>query len=336
MSDDDVFEVLGDEDLGDDAEIFGEIDWDEAFSDTPTEVDWLVEPFIEAGALVAMFSPPKEGKSLLALEIAASLAVGRPVLHEDPEGRGRHVLYVDFENNQKDFVRRLRDMNFTAAELKGWLHYISFPNMKTLDTEEGGRQLHANALKYGAELVVIDTVSRVIEGGENDADTFKEMYRHSLSRLKRDGIACIRLDHTGKDAEKGQRGSSAKNADVDVVWSLTKTGQHRVRLVRVFARQPHYPVDITMNRVTDPHLRHETDRIVEMEAEGEEAQGGATPGVTDLHDAVDPRVLKALRELDKWCVPLDMGRPTVKAKYPEIKISDRALNTAIQMRRKRG
>lgn len=325
---DDVFPEIGDED---DAEIFPEVDWDQAFSDTPEDVDWLVEPVVERGALVALFSPPKEGKSLLALEIAACLATGRPVLSR-PEGPPVHVLYVDFENRQKDFVDRLRAMNFSPADLKGWLHYLSFPSMRTLDTQEGGAQLHANAIKYGAELVVIDTVSRVLEGNENDADTFKEMYRHSLTRLKRDGIACIRLDHAGKDADRGQRGSSAKNADVDVVWRLTKTSKYKVRLIRDFSRQHSYPEAIDMVRTDNPYLRHETDRILEME-EAMEDEKGATPAVADLGDA---RVTKAIRDLERWGVPPGMGRPTVRREYPEIKANDQVLSEAIRIRRNGG
>lgn len=322
MSDDDVFEVLGDEE---DAEIFGEVDWDEAFNDTPTEVEWLVEPFIEAGALVAMYSPPKAGKSLLALEVAASLATGRRVLSE-AGGRCRHVLYVDFENRPKDFVDRLRAMNFTPAELKGWLHYLTFPTMDALDTPEGGAQLHANAIKYEADLVVIDTVSRVIEGGENDNDTFKDMYRHSLSRLKRDGIACLRLDHTGKDAEKGQRGASAKNADVDVVWSLTAT-KTRVRLGLAYSRQAHYPLDITMTRETVPFLRHDMDRVTEM---GEDDEG------VEL-EIPEPseRVLKLVARLDDACVPLDYGRTRVTKEFG-IGGNAQMLGEAINYRRDRG
>jgi hypothetical protein len=59
--------------------------------------------------------------------------------------------------------------------------------------------------------VVIDTVSRAIDGEENSNDTW-------LNQL---GIAMIRLDHSGKDETKGMRGGSAKSGDVDAVWLST-------------------------------------------------------------------------------------------------------------------
>ena len=43
------------------------------------------------------------------------------------------------------------------------------------------------------------------------------------SRLKRLGVGYLRTDHAGKNVNKGQRGTSAKRDDVDVIWSMTQT-----------------------------------------------------------------------------------------------------------------
>jgi hypothetical protein len=59
----------------------------------------------------------------------------------------------------------------------------------------------------------------------------------SLSKLK--GVTYLRTDHSGKDTSKGQRGSSAKNDDVDLVWRLTRTDTKAgegVRLERTHSR----------------------------------------------------------------------------------------------------
>ncbi|HET6899925.1 MAG TPA: hypothetical protein VFK70_16330, partial [Vicinamibacteria bacterium] len=61
-----------------------------------------------------------------------------------------------------------------------------------------------------------------VAGEENDADTVRAFYRHTGSRLKRMGVGYLRTDHAGKDHSKGQRGSSAKRDDVDVVWSMRR------------------------------------------------------------------------------------------------------------------
>jgi hypothetical protein len=69
--------------------------------------------------------------------------------------------------------------------------------------------------------VVIDTMSRAVEGAENESDTVRAFYAHTGRALKAAGVAVVRLDHSGKDMSKGQRGSSAKTDDVDVVYRLT-------------------------------------------------------------------------------------------------------------------
>lgn len=53
------------------------------------------------------------------------------------------------------------------------------------------------------------------------------LYRQVHAKLKKLGIAGIRLDHMGKDETKGSRGSSAKSQDVDHVWKMTKVDETR-------------------------------------------------------------------------------------------------------------
>jgi hypothetical protein len=77
-----------------------------------------------------------------------------------------------------------------------------------------------------AELVIIDTFSRAVEGAENDADTVRNFYRWTAINLKAEGRSLLRIDHAGKDLKKGARGTSAKNDDVDLVWQMVRTGDN--------------------------------------------------------------------------------------------------------------
>ena len=231
------------------------VDWDELWADT-TETEWLAEPIIPAGRLVSIYSPPGVGKSLLALDLAAAIARGGPILGQDT--RQAPVLYLDYENVTHDVRDRLKSMGLGPDDLRA-LHYWSFPAIPALDTEPGGRALHAAARATQARLVVIDTLSRCITGDENDAATMLAFYRHTLMPLKADGIAVLRLDHTGKDETKGQRGTSAKSGDVDLVWRYSEmipgiqfvltNEKHRIRID-----------ELTLNiRREDQPLRHVVD-----------------------------------------------------------------------------
>ncbi len=72
------------------------VDWVKAFAQAKAEPEWLCKPLLEKGKSVALYSVYKQGKSLLLLEIAAALAMGRAVLG-NPARPPIRVLYFDHE-----------------------------------------------------------------------------------------------------------------------------------------------------------------------------------------------------------------------------------------------
>ena len=243
------------------------LDWHELWADE-TEEEWIVEPLIPARRLIALYSAPKAGKSLLMLEIAAAIANGRSVFGY-PAQPPRRVLYVDFENDPRGDTReRLQAMDYGPDDLAN-LCMLSFPVLGALDTEQGALDLLAAIAEYECDVVIVDTVSRAIEGEENENDTWLAFYRHTGLRLKQAGISLVRLDHSGKDESKGQRGGSAKSGDVDAIWRLKVITDNRVDLECEAARFPITEKHLTLRRDTDP-LRHVattstyTDKIREL------------------------------------------------------------------------
>lgn len=217
------------------------------------EPDWQCEPLLERGTSVALYSPPKAGKSMLLQEIAAALAAGHGVLGNSARSPER-VLYVDAENTARDIGERLTAMGYAANDFGDGLIYLSFAALPPLDTPTGAAELLDVVDEYRPALVVLDTVSRFVEGDENDAATYANLYRLALAPLKARNVTVARLDHAGKDATKGQRGSSAKSADVDAVWRLTADGD-RVELVREVSRNGHGDERLSLTRQVSP-LRH--------------------------------------------------------------------------------
>ena len=236
---------------------FPRLDWHALWADQ-TEEEWVLEPILPARRLVALYSAPKVGKSLLLLEMAVGISCGRETLGATPP-RPFRVLYVDFENDPKGDVRaRLQAMGHGPDDLDN-LYYLSFPTLAALDSPMGGQQLLAAIAAYGAEVVVIDTVSRAVAGDENENDTWLNFYRHTGLMLKQAQVALIRLDHSGKDEAKGQRGGSAKSGDVDAIWRMSKLNDTTFELVcdasRIHITEKH----LTIHRETNPTLRHRVD-----------------------------------------------------------------------------
>lgn len=203
------------------------VDWAEFWSTEDQEREWLIEPLFAAGRAHAIYAGAKTGKSYTVLAACAAAATGALFLGHKPP-RPLKVLYVDYEMTADDIRDRLVEFGYGPTDDLSRLSYALLPSLPPLDTAEGGSALLSSAMALEVDLVVIDTTGRALKGDENDADAIRDYYRHTGARLKQAGITAVRLDHAGKDPERGQRGSSAKNDDVDVVWRITRTDDGQV------------------------------------------------------------------------------------------------------------
>lgn len=292
----------------------GHVDWSSFWSRDHREEDFAIAPLFPRNRAIAMYSPAKVGKSLLLLDLLARAATGRPVL-DQPAGKPLNVVYLDLEMTEGDLFERLSDLGYGPESDLSRLHYYLLPSLPPLDTAAGGQALRAICTEHDADIVAIDTTSRVLSGAENEADTLRAFYAHTGLPLKTDGRTVVRLDHSGKDLERGQRGSSAKNDDVDLVWQLSKRESGAVLLKATHRRQSWVPETVELVQLSDP-LRHE----LALEAsypEGTEA---------------------VARQLDALDTPTDLGRDKVRAILREqgIRARNDVIGGAIRYRKARG
>lgn len=226
------------------------LDWDEVFS-REQNAEWLVEDVWPDGRQIHIFAARKTGKSLVMLWMAACLAAGR-----DPFSDRRiepvRVAYFDYEMTEDDIAERLEEMGFGPDDLRLLTYYL-WPAIAPLDTPDGGRTLLEIVRRDQARAVVLDTVSRVVEGEENSNDTFRNFYRCTGVHLKSEGVALARLDHEGHEGGRS-RGASAKADDVDVVWQL-KLVDGGIGFLRKAARMSWVPEKVDLVRLDDPTLR---------------------------------------------------------------------------------
>lgn len=228
------------------------IDW--AAMDEIDPAEPIIPDLLNVGESGSLVAQAGAGKSLLMLEISVALALGEPVLGT-PAREPITVMYIDMENPQAELADRLRRMGRAPAELVGHpLLYFPFPNLSPLDTGWGGSMLAVETEKHEPDLIVLDTISRLVEGKEDSADTWRNLYNYTMVPLRRQGRTVLRLDHQGHDSSKGARGSSAKRDDVDVAWIMKRNG-NEVTLIRDKGRGLSHPEKIVLRRHAAP-TRH--------------------------------------------------------------------------------
>lgn len=224
------------------------VGWDKFWARDRREAEWLYPPILARGRGHAIFAAHKVGKSLVLLDIAARLATGRdPVV----------VVYLDYEMGEDDLYERLADMGYGADTDLSRLRYALLPSLPPLDQPDGAAALFAilDAVEAAHPdhhvVVVIDTTGRAVAGEENSADTIRGFYRWTGLGLRQRGATWARLDHAGKDPTRGQRGSSAKGDDVDVVWRITPA-DGGLLLRREASRMSWIPERVALHRSVDP------------------------------------------------------------------------------------
>ncbi|MFD0595234.1 AAA family ATPase [Catellatospora coxensis] len=212
------------------------LDWSTFLEREPAPVDFHAGKLMVRGQQITLVGEGKAGKSLFTLDWACHMASGAPFLGDQARAPVR-VLYIDMENPDDDILERLLALGATPETLTD-LVYLSFPLFRPLNTAEGGADLMAAVEEYRPDVVILDTISRMITGKENDTEPWLALYRHTLMPLKARKISSIRLDHFGKDTSRGARGNSAKTQDVDGVWELlpAERGSNLLRLTRTFTR----------------------------------------------------------------------------------------------------
>lgn len=195
--------------------------WPQFWEEDSSGEDWVFPSVLARGRGHVIYAKFKQGKSLFTLFMAAQLATGEEKIA---------VVYVDYEMTPDDVRERLEDMGYGPSTDLSRLAYLLLPNLPPLDTKKGGQVIKRLVDEMEAEfpqhhvLLVIDTTARAVAGKENEADTYKDLYRETGTMLKRRGVTWVRLDHAGKDLEAGMRGSSSKGDDVDVIWRLEVSG----------------------------------------------------------------------------------------------------------------
>lgn len=222
--------------------MFPPLDLSELLDPNRPPREWLIGGLLPAGASVSLVGAAGTGKSLLALALSLALARGHRAFADLSIAQPRRVLYLDMENTADDLAERFEALGVTRGDDLHRLTFLHLPALDPLDSPRGGRQLAAVVDAYGlsrADLVVLDSMQRVTSGGENDSDTMRAFYSCTGLELKRRGLTVLRTDNTGKDAERGARGTSGKRDDVDVELILTREGDsNRLKLAPGKVRIP--------------------------------------------------------------------------------------------------
>lgn len=189
---------------------------------------WWIKGVLPQVPLGMIYGPSGAGKSFFALDMVASIALGR-VWREKPVVPGR-VAYVCAEG-AGGFMRRIRayEHHHGVAFGDDLLVLAAQPNLlATPDT----RDLVSAIEQSGAALIVIDTLAQVTPGGdENSAVDMGTALKACREIEQQTGASVLLVHHAGKDVSRGARGWSGLRAAVDYEIEVSRNGEQRAATV---------------------------------------------------------------------------------------------------------
>lgn len=190
---------------------------------------WKVPDWIPSNSLMATYAAPGVGKSFFALTLGLEIARGGSWLGTPLEAE--RVLYVAAEK-----ATTLRD----RAEAWCEYHGETLPDYFLLEQTPRPPQLSdpimVQALcrlieRTESKFVILDTYAMMLQGIDENSSKESGVSIEALSQLRvaTNGGTILVVHHSGKDATKGLRGSSALLAAVDLTIEIANTGQGRLQ-----------------------------------------------------------------------------------------------------------
>ncbi|MEK7610527.1 MAG: AAA family ATPase [Patescibacteria group bacterium] len=188
------------------------------------EDSWLVEKLIPEQSITAIAGIPGSFKTWITLEIARSVASGKPFLGNFATTQGP-VLLVDKECHYKHIQKRLKLLGMEKTLP------ICYHNPYELDLfvdDDKHFELLLREIEHlGARVVIFDSLTRIHRGDENESKSIAKLMNR-FKRITDIGVSVIFVHHHRKESYPSQnspnslRGSSDILAGIDCLLTLVK------------------------------------------------------------------------------------------------------------------
>lgn len=187
-----------------------------------TEIQWIVDDYIETDSLAQVFGDPGGGKSFVAIDIACCIATGTKWHgHEVKQGA---VFYIAGEGHN-GLARRFRGWTLgNQVSLNGAPLYKSHRAAQLYDATEAAvvaesiKQLASEA-GVNPSMVIIDTLARNMGGDENSTEDMNAFIQHLDLYLRQPYKCCVLVvHHSGAMDKDRSRGSTALRGALDAEY----------------------------------------------------------------------------------------------------------------------
>lgn len=199
-------------------------------------INWLVRSIIERDSVISFYGPPGAGKSLAAQDIACSVATGTPWHgHQVHQGAVFYLAGEGFNGLARRFRAWGEDRQEDLAEAPLYVSKSSAALTDPLDAARVVSAVEDLVAGFGIipAIIVIDTLARNFGAAdENSTADMNRFISHVDGMLRQRWGCCVLIvHHSGKDSNRGARGSTALRGAVDAEYEVSREEGGPVRMV---------------------------------------------------------------------------------------------------------
>lgn len=204
------------------------------YADTVQDPTWLIPNVLPAAGIGMIYGESGSYKSFLALDMALCLAFGVPGQWGAPPVKN-DVLFLAGEGTVATAKKRWPAwMEWQDIQFRNDHRFLIKDRVPFYTDSDAWEHVKADLaeLKAKPSLIVIDTLTRLLTGLDENSAKDASIITNFMEQLAR-YYECfvLAIHHTGKDQNKGARGSSAFYANMDTVISTKlKVGGTEMRV----------------------------------------------------------------------------------------------------------
>ena len=169
---------------------------------------WIVESLVPEKSIIIWGGKRGSFKTFCTLHLGMCVANGKPVFGKYKTEQC-NVLYVDEENGLHLLKPRLDKLKNSLRIQDHKMNFCVYENFK-LDNPDKFKCLQEIVLEHGIKLIIVDSMRRVMNGDENDADEINQFFMEGVRPLiECHGLSIILLHHM----RKGNNNKGGKDVD---------------------------------------------------------------------------------------------------------------------------
>jgi hypothetical protein len=214
---------------------------------------WLVDGVIQEDTIVAIYGPPESFKSFLAIDLVMSVASNRTWHGRDVVAGA--VLYIAAEG-ALGLTKRAKA--WKAEHGVGSVPFHLMHNDLNLAQEKEAAEFcrQMTAELGPLRMIVVDTLNQTATGADENSAQDMGRYVKSMKRMRDEtGATVVVVHHSGKDATKGMRGSTALLGGMDTTIEVIRPDEEgmaiNVKVKKQKDGEKERPMQFSMTKIAD-------------------------------------------------------------------------------------